>query len=189
MFDAVFCYFPITFRPPPDDPYGITAQDLKSRLRGCISASSDLAGHAFPALLDKLDSTSPNVKVGLHPVRPMATDPSQKDALQTISACASSYSPTVVATHSTQLWDSIKFEILNAQEDDLADEALVAIGAIAERLSLGLESAPPATPLARFVRSVALECNQQLREPQQKQAKPVGQIVEAVAKATPYLSP
>lgn len=64
MFDSVFCYFPITFRPPPDDPYGITAQDLKTRLRACIASTPLFARYAFPALLDKLDSTSPNVKVG-----------------------------------------------------------------------------------------------------------------------------
>ena len=63
MFDSVFCYFPITFRPPPDDPYGITAQDLKERLKDCIAASSLFAPFAFPQLIDKLDSTSPNVKV------------------------------------------------------------------------------------------------------------------------------
>lgn len=63
LFDAVFNYFPITFRPPPDDPYGITAQDLKDRLRDCIASTSDFAPYAFPALLDKLDSTSMNTKV------------------------------------------------------------------------------------------------------------------------------
>lgn len=63
LFDAVFNYFPITFRPPPDDPYGITAQDLKDRLRECISSTPDFAPYAFPALLDKLDSTSMNTKV------------------------------------------------------------------------------------------------------------------------------
>lgn len=63
LFDSVFCYFPITFRPPPDDPYGITAKDLKSRLRECIAASAYFAQFAFPQLIDKLDSTSPNVKV------------------------------------------------------------------------------------------------------------------------------
>lgn len=62
LFDAVFCYFPITFRPPPDDPYGITAQDLKGRLRDCVAASGYFAPFAFPQLIDKLDSTSPNVK-------------------------------------------------------------------------------------------------------------------------------
>ena len=63
LFDSVFCYFPITFRPPPDDPHGITAKDLKARLRECISASRYFAPLAFPQLLDKLDSTSPAVKV------------------------------------------------------------------------------------------------------------------------------
>jgi DNA repair/transcription protein MET18/MMS19 len=63
MFDSVYAYFPITFRPPPNDPYGITAQDLKDRLRDSISSSSVLAPYALPNLLDKLDSTSPVVKV------------------------------------------------------------------------------------------------------------------------------
>jgi len=63
LFEAVFNYFPITFRPPPGDPFGITAQDLKDRLRDCIASSGYLAPYAFPALLDKLDSTSMNTKV------------------------------------------------------------------------------------------------------------------------------
>ena len=63
MFDSVFCYFPITFRPPPNDPYGITAADLKARLRDCIAASPCFAPYAFSQLIDKLDSTSLNVKV------------------------------------------------------------------------------------------------------------------------------
>lgn len=69
MFDSVFCYFPITFRPPPDNPYQITAQDLKQRLRDCVASNKYFAGHAFPALIEKLDSTSLNVKVSLiHPL-------------------------------------------------------------------------------------------------------------------------
>ena len=64
LFEAVFNYFPVTFKPPPDDPYGITAQDLKDRLRDCIAANSNFAPHAFSELLSKLDSTSMNTKVG-----------------------------------------------------------------------------------------------------------------------------
>ena len=33
FFNITFCYFPITFRPPPNDPYGITTEDLKAALR------------------------------------------------------------------------------------------------------------------------------------------------------------
>lgn len=63
MFDIIYCYFPITFRPPPDDPYKITAQDLKFRLRECLSATHYFAGQVFPSLIEKLDSTSQSVKV------------------------------------------------------------------------------------------------------------------------------
>lgn len=63
LFEAVFNYFPITFRPPPDDPYGISAQQLKNRLCECIAANGAFAPFAFPALLDKLDSTALNTKV------------------------------------------------------------------------------------------------------------------------------
>jgi DNA repair/transcription protein MET18/MMS19 len=33
LFDVTFCYFPITFKPPPDDPYGISSEDLQVKLR------------------------------------------------------------------------------------------------------------------------------------------------------------
>lgn len=33
LFNITFCYFPISFRPPPNDPYGIGADDLKTALR------------------------------------------------------------------------------------------------------------------------------------------------------------
>ena len=185
-FDSVFCYFPITFRPPPDDPYGITAKDLKNRLRDCIAASGYFAPYAFPQLLDKLDSTSPNVKEGVsHYFIKLVSNKPQKDVLQTITACASSYEIATVSNYSTTLWDSLKFEILNAQEEDLAEEALLSLQAIAIRLSRGLDSTDPRTPLARYLRPITKECNEQLQEPQHKQAKPVGQILSALGIASP----
>lgn len=166
----MFCYFPITFRPPPDDPYGITAQDLKSRLRDCVAASGYFAPYAFPQLIDKLDSTSPNVK---------------KDVLQTITACALSYGITAVSNYSITLWDSLKFEILNVQEEDIAEEALVSLQAIAIRLGRELDSTDSKTPLARYLQPITKECNELLQEPQHKQAKPAGQILSALGIASP----
>ncbi|CAI8491423.1 unnamed protein product [Hanseniaspora opuntiae] len=37
LFDVLFCYFPITFKPPKNDPYKITSDDLKNALRNAIS--------------------------------------------------------------------------------------------------------------------------------------------------------
>ena len=169
LFDAVFCYFPITFRPPPDDPYGITAQDLKSRLRDCIAASHYFAPYAFPQLIDKLDSTSTSVK---------------KDVLQTITACALSYDVITMSNYSITLWDSLKYEILNVQEEDLAKEALVAISAIGERLSTGLISTDSKTSLATYMRPIMKECNEYLQAPQHKQSKPAGQILSSLGAAS-----
>ena len=90
-----------------------------------------------------------------------------------------------MANYSITLWDSLKFEILNVQEEDLADEALVALRAIAVKLSQGLTSTDPKTPLARYLRPITKECNEQLQEPQHKQAKPAGQILSSIGTASP----
>lgn len=58
MFDITFCYFPISFRPPPNDPYGITADDLKMALRNCMSSSPYFAKAALPLFLEKYPTSS-----------------------------------------------------------------------------------------------------------------------------------
>ena len=109
----------------------------------------------------------------------------KRDVLHTIAACALSYNLTAVSTYSVTLWDSLKFEILNVQEEDLAEEALKALQAIAIRLSRNLASTDPKTPLANYIRPIAKECNEQLQEPQHKQAKPAGQILSAIGTVSP----
>lgn len=171
MFDLVYCYFPITFRPPKDDPYKITAQDLKSRLRECLAATHHFSGQLFPALIEKLDSTTQSVKL---------------DVLQTMSACVMNYGSRSVSAQSSQLWDAVKFEVLTASgEDEIAVEALNVIKSIAESLSAGVRAYPPPnTPLARFLKAVVKESTEILKEPQAKQGKPAGRILAAAATAS-----
>ncbi|KAI9657606.1 MAG: hypothetical protein M1821_002782 [Bathelium mastoideum] len=166
FFEAVFNYFPITFKPPPDDPYGITAQQLKDRLRDCISATSFFAPFAFPALLDKLDSTSANTK---------------RDALQAISACIRDYSTRTISLYAVTLWDALKFEILNVQEEELAEEALNALADIAAKLSR-------TSDLSSYLKPVSKECNEHLEDAPTKQSQASGRIIEAIAKASPEAS-
>ncbi|KAJ4988084.1 hypothetical protein SVAN01_06496 [Stagonosporopsis vannaccii] len=164
LFDAVFNYFPITFRPPPDDPYGITAQDLKDRLRDCISSTPDFAPYAFPALLDKLDSTSMNTK---------------RDVLQTITASVNEYGPRTISLYSITLWDALKFEILNVQEEDLANEALNGLAAIARTLSQGTSG-----PLSAYLRPIVKECNEHLEDAPTKQSQASARILHKIAKVS-----
>ncbi|KAF2109339.1 RNAPII transcription regulator C-terminal-domain-containing protein [Lophiotrema nucula] len=169
LFDAVFNYFPITFRPPPDDIYGITAQDLKDRLRECVSSTADFAPYAFPALLDKLDSTSMNTK---------------RDVLTTITSCVAEYGPRTITLYSITLWDTLKFEILNVQEEDLAVEALNGLAAIARTLSQQGANGP----LQSYLRPITKECNEHLEDAPTKQSAAAARILRTVAAVSPEVT-
>ena len=79
----------------------------------------------------------------------------------------------------------MKFEILNAQEEFLSDSSLEALQGIAKRLSEGVTEVSQEIPLAQFLKSTTKECNEQLQEPQQRQAKPAQQILSYVSSASP----
>ena len=63
LFEACACYFPITFRPPPNDPYGVTQEGLILGLRRCLHASPQFAKPCFELLLDKESSVLDETKV------------------------------------------------------------------------------------------------------------------------------
>ncbi|KAE8189345.1 hypothetical protein CF336_g5774 [Tilletia laevis] len=63
FFDITFCYFPITFRPPPSDPYGITTAQLKLALARALSATPHFHKHLFPLLLEKLSASPTQTKL------------------------------------------------------------------------------------------------------------------------------
>lgn len=64
LFELLWCYFPITFKPPPNDPYAITTEELKRHLRECIAATPYFSKFAMPSLQEKLEHPSDTVKVG-----------------------------------------------------------------------------------------------------------------------------
>jgi len=168
LFDAVFNYFPITFKPPPGDPYGITAQDLKDRLRDCIAATAEFAPYSFPALLDKLDSSSMNTK---------------RDVLASLLACAEKYAPQTISLYSVTLWDALKFEVLNSEEEDLAEDSLKVLSTIAHQMPRASEGA-----LTNYLKPIIKECNEHLEDAPTKQSAAAGRILFAVAKESPNIA-
>lgn len=105
--------------------------------------------------------------------------------LQTISSCAASYSVNQLSKYSVTLWDSLKYEILNVQKEDVAEEALTALQAIAAKLGYGLTSSEENSALARYLQPITKDCNVQLQQPQHKQAKPAGRILSSLSRASP----
>ena len=54
VFEALACYFPITFTPPEDDPHGITPHQLQRALFEALVAHRGLLPHLLPFLLTQL---------------------------------------------------------------------------------------------------------------------------------------
>ncbi|KAG0667852.1 hypothetical protein C6P45_005266 [Maudiozyma exigua] len=98
LFDILFSYFPITFKPPKDDPYRISNSDLKLALRSAISASDIFAQDAFSNLIDKLGATSPAIK---------------NDTLLTLLACINKFGGKACIEFWLPMWTALKFEIMH----------------------------------------------------------------------------
>eukprot|EP01041_Mallomonas_annulata_P004859 gene4859-9684_t len=63
IFDNTSCYFPITFTPPPDDPYGITADMLIIALQDILCKHRSMLQYSIPFLIDQLSSDSTVAKL------------------------------------------------------------------------------------------------------------------------------
>ncbi|DBA01808.1 TPA: hypothetical protein N0F65_002924 [Lagenidium giganteum] len=112
LFDVVSCYFPITFTPPPNDPYGITSEELILSLRRAFAASDLLAKHVLPFLLDKLSSTVVEAKL---------------DALETLVFCCEAYSINAMLLHLTGISSGLYHEVVKGDKKEVIESALSAI--------------------------------------------------------------
>ena len=100
--------------------------------------------------------------------------------MQTLLACVSSYDTVTLSSFSVSLWDSLKFEIFNSQEEDIAEETLNVIRSLAETLERNQEDRGISAASSGFLNLVCKECVDRLKEPQQKQAKSASRILNAL---------
>ncbi|KAJ3070068.1 hypothetical protein HDU98_006902 [Podochytrium sp. JEL0797] len=169
VFESIYCYFPITFRPPANDPYGITSQDLKLKLRSCFSASPLFGTLAWPILIEKLSSASDNAKL---------------DAMETIAACAPVYGGSSIGKNLEELWDHLREESLDAKPAAQKEAALSAITAVTYALST--DSAASSTSrdnLTKFLTHVEKYVLSELMDTTSPHEY-VRKVLKATAKAT-----
>lgn len=120
LFEVTACYFPITFRPPPNDPFGITAEDLKLELRNCMIASPLFGPYAMPLLLEKLGSTSTGAR---------------RDAIDTLAAGLPIYGIQILQENMHEIWKMCQ-SILQGSEEELIDPAINLIVSILQALKI-----------------------------------------------------
>uniref|UniRef100_A0AAY4CPK5 MMS19 nucleotide excision repair protein n=1 Tax=Denticeps clupeoides TaxID=299321 RepID=A0AAY4CPK5_9TELE len=96
FFEVTSCYFPIDFTPPPNDPHGITQEELILSLRAVLTGSQRFAEYLLPLIVEKLDSDVQSAKV---------------DSLQTLAACGSLYGHKELSEFLPGLWSSLRREV------------------------------------------------------------------------------
>ncbi|ORX37979.1 Dos2-interacting transcription regulator of RNA-Pol-II-domain-containing protein [Kockovaella imperatae] len=169
FFDITFCYFPISFRPPPNDPYGITADDLKLSLRRCISASPHFAKMAIPLFLEKF-STS--------------TGPTMKDLMLSIAACLPTYGAAAVQQRGNELWEGIKVEVLYSSDTSIEAAGYQALEALIATIYPTAQDVP-----SGLAQDVIKQCIEFMEDPEKSQAIAAVKALAAVVRASPSAGP
>ncbi|KAJ7210442.1 ARM repeat-containing protein [Mycena pura] len=168
--NILFCYFPITFRPPPNDPYGITSDDLRVVLRRCLSAHSGFGPIAIPIFLEKIAAGSPQIK---------------RDTLQTMAECFPVYGPALARINARKLWNALKLEIFQPTDSLTEEEALSTVRVLV--VTIHSEDAQD-EDVQGLARDACEECIGILREPEKSQAKPAIKVLCTFMASTPSVA-
>ncbi|CAH0485091.1 unnamed protein product [Peronospora farinosa] len=150
-FDTVSCYFPIIFTPPPNDPYGITSEELILSLRHAFAASDLLAPLVLPFLLKKLASTVVEAKL---------------DALQTLVFCGERYSVNALLLQMHAMATALYDEVLDGEKQEVIIEARQAISRFSGVVARAKAQDTPGAVYAwsKFVVDMTARAADELRE-------------------------
>ncbi|KAI9302458.1 Dos2-interacting transcription regulator of RNA-Pol-II-domain-containing protein [Cunninghamella echinulata] len=172
LFEVTFCYFPITFKPPQDDPYGITAEDLKISLRSCLASTPLFAKFAVPLILEKLTSTSGSAK---------------KDSIETLSLCAPIYGSSALLPNIEELLESLKIEILHASDQTIEDASVEGIHSLVKAISpIVISGSAASDPFTKALKPLMDECISNINDAESKYIKQTGRILHAIASASDH---
>ncbi|KAF9933574.1 hypothetical protein BGZ67_004202 [Mortierella alpina] len=148
LFEVTFCYFPITFSPPPEDANGISSEQLKAGLQQSLAATPYFAKFALPLLLEKLASSS---------------DSTKRDVMETITGCCSAYRSSSLLPYAEELWSGLRNEIFHASSHDLEQVALITLQAVTTELSLGVSLGGAQDAVEHFLGPVSMDCLKHLQ--------------------------
>ncbi|KAK0529925.1 hypothetical protein OC834_003491 [Tilletia horrida] len=163
FFDITFCYFPITFRPPPSDPYGITTAQLKTALSRALTSTPHFYAQLFPLVLEKLSASPTQTKL---------------DCLHLLAEALPVWGRAAVsrADCATKLWNVLETEIMHPADADSAAESEALTNAAVNTLIVLLRTLysadpsperqwPQVDPPAGLAPTIVAKASSHLREP------------------------
>ncbi|XP_029933070.1 MMS19 nucleotide excision repair protein homolog isoform X2 [Myripristis murdjan] len=169
LFEVTSCYFPIDFTPPPNDPHGITQEELILSLRGVLAGTPQFAEFLLPLIIEKLDSDVQSAKL---------------DSLQTLAACVSLYEHKNVAEFLPGLWASLRREVFQTNSERVESAGLAALTALTSCLSRSVVSSDSDDALRAFLDLVLSDCQHHLSEPDLKLVWPSAKLLQAASSAS-----
>ncbi|XP_026860835.2 MMS19 nucleotide excision repair protein homolog [Electrophorus electricus] len=169
LFEVTSCYFPIDFTPPPNDPHGITQEELIQALRAVLTGTAQFAEFLLPLIIEKLDSDMQNAKV---------------DSLQTLAACASVYGHKELSDFLPSLWSSIRREVFQTASESVESAGLSALRALTSCLCRSVLTSNSEDSLHVFLDLVLKDCQHHLCEPDLKLVWPSAKLLQAASGAS-----
>jgi DNA repair/transcription protein MET18/MMS19 len=190
LFELLWCYFPITFKPPPNDPYAITTEELKRHLRECIASTPYFSKFTMPSLQEKLEHPSDTVKVSRFVVKLrfyafwLKYIELQKEAIATLALCAPVYGAHALLPGISDIFNILTSQIFYAKDGDMQELALNAIHVITSTLATGISIAAISNPIERSLDPLIDECMVALKQPEHKNARSAIAILRSAASAS-----
>lgn len=169
LFEVTSCYFPIDFTPPPNDPHGITKEELIQTLRDALTGTPKFAEFLLPLIIEKLDSDVQSAKL---------------DSLQTLTACVSHYEHKDLADFLEGLWASLRREVFQTSSEKIESAGLAALTAITSCLSRSVLSSDSDDSLRTFLELILKDCKHHLCEPDLKLVWPSAKLLQAACSAS-----
>ncbi|XP_056285435.1 MMS19 nucleotide excision repair protein homolog isoform X3 [Pseudoliparis swirei] len=169
LFEVTSCYFPIDFSPPPNDPHGITREELIQMLRDALTGTPRFAEFLLPLIIEKLDSDVPSAKL---------------DSLQTLIAGLSRYQHKDVAEFLEGLWASLRREVFQTSSEKIESAGLAALTALTSCLSRSVLHSDAEDALSSFLQLVLKDCKPHLSEPDLKLVWPSAKLLQAACSAS-----
>jgi DNA repair/transcription protein MET18/MMS19 len=107
--------------------------------------------------------------------------------LTTLDSCSKSYSVATISQFSSPVWEALKFEVWNGDNEEFIQGSLDVLQTVTSSLSRSAYDVTDNTShLAKFVIQVANECGQRFHDNKHVYMVPTGRILRAVASGSPY---
>ncbi|XP_032429798.1 MMS19 nucleotide excision repair protein homolog isoform X1 [Xiphophorus hellerii] len=169
LFEVTSCYFPIDFSPPPNDPHGITKEELTQALRAVLTGTPKFAKFLLPLIIEKLDSDVQSAKL---------------DSLQTLAASVGQYEHGDLAEFLEGLWSSLRREVFQTSSEKIEAAGLAAVAALTSCLSRSVLNSDSEDSLSSFLGLVLRDCKHHLFEPDLKLVWPSAKLLQAACSAS-----